>query len=115
MNEIDATEVVYKGQRYRRIVIKPQIRAVGTNGISESRCPTCGGPFTIETTLRKLWEPNRPCRRHPGAKSGWRSSANGRTAIAPDRCRARNRYNGDPCCRSGSLYLPRPMRVAPAR
>jgi hypothetical protein len=71
---IDDHRVVYKGQIYRRIAIKPFMRVDGTVtqlATWETCCAECGEPFTIETTarVRKLRGPNRRCAEHrrPGS------------------------------------------------
>lgn len=55
--------VVYKGQLYRRIAMRPHIRSDGTVtelAIWESRCPVCGEKFAITTSrTTRLREPNR--------------------------------------------------------
>jgi hypothetical protein len=69
----DDLEVTYRGQLYRRIAVKPYIRADGSTtqlATWQSECPFCGEPFEIQTTrLQRLREPNRRCPEHrrPGS------------------------------------------------
>jgi hypothetical protein len=71
----DGIHFVYRGQRYRRIGLKPHIRVDGGTtqlAIWESRCAECDEAFQFKTTarIRKLRQPNRRCRRHrrPGVR-----------------------------------------------
>jgi hypothetical protein len=99
----DRIEVTYKGQTYRRVAVRPHIRADGSEtrfAVWQSNCPTCGEKFEITTsTLRKLREPNgaaRDTRRRGGRSCSMRTlnegiqllrvlSASGLTWVAPAR------------------------------
>jgi hypothetical protein len=67
-------EVVYRGQRYRRIGIKDHIRANGTAtqvAVWQSQCPACGEMFEFfSSRTTRLQNPNRRCARHraPGRR-----------------------------------------------
>jgi hypothetical protein len=70
----DGHVITYRGQRYRRVAIKPHTRVDGTMtqiATWESRCPTCGGLFTFTSSrTTRLRLPTRRCPAHraPGRR-----------------------------------------------
>jgi hypothetical protein len=65
MSDIDNPQIIYRGQLYRRIAVKPYSRGdARTTRLAawESGCAECGEVFDVVTTarVRNLRGPNRP-------------------------------------------------------
>jgi hypothetical protein len=71
MSDIDDLQITYRGQLYRRIGRKLHNGATTKLAVWHSTRPTCGEPFTFETTrLRKLARASTGAASAPSETSG---------------------------------------------